>query len=181
MKAFCFALFILLISSNLVAAQPGRTGVGLRGAIDGLGITAKYFLDRGFALEGQLNVGGLRAIDGQSIYTCVLIEYHLQLPAPAFRLYFGGGLHGGWWASRPESDFVDEAILGLDGIGGVEYMFSKVPLGVSGDLRPSINYIREVEFLPHNVIGISLRYYFGSNKVKPYQFPMRVRRRFQKS
>jgi hypothetical protein len=112
-------------------------------------------------------MGGLRAIDGQSIYAVSLIEYHLQLPIPSLRIFFGGGLHAGWWASRPNSDYIDEGILGLDGIGGLEYLFERVPLGISGDIRPSINYIQEVEFLPHNIIGVSIRYYFGSGKVKP--------------
>jgi hypothetical protein len=52
-------------------------------------------------------------------------------------------------------------------------------LGISGDLRPSINYVKEVEFLPHNLVGVSLRYYFGSNRVKPFVYPWRVRRRFK--
>jgi hypothetical protein len=180
MKAFCLAVAITLLGLHHAAAQPGRTGIGLRGSIDGTGMTAKYFFDRAFALEAQVNVGGLRAIDGQSYYSCILIEYHLQLPVPSFRIFFGGGLHAGWWASRPESDYVDEGILGLDGIGGIEYLFARLPMGISGDLRPSINYLQEVEFLPHNVIGISLRYYFGSNKAKPFEYPRQIRRRFQK-
>jgi hypothetical protein len=180
MKPLCLALFLLCLAT-ILKAQPGRVGLGVRGALDGTGITAKYFMKSGFALEGQINVGGLRAIDGQSVYAVSLIEYHLQLPIPAFRLFFGGGIHAGRWASRPNTDYIDEGIFGLDGIGGLEYLFTNVPLGISGDIRPSINYIQEVEFLPHNIIGVSLRYYFGSNKVKPFEYPIGVRKRFSKS
>jgi hypothetical protein len=179
MKAHFFALLISIIVFLPALAQPGRTGIGLRGSIDGAGMTAKYFLDRGFAIEGQLNAGGLRAFDGQSLYTCVMMEYHLQLPFPAFRLYFGGGLHAGIWTNRKEQLYKDEGIFGLDGVGGIEYMFSRVPIGLSGDLRPSINYVQEVEFLPHNIVGVSLRYYFGSNKIQPFEYPWRVRRKFK--
>lgn len=165
----------------VLKAQPGRIGLGLRGSLDGTGITGKYFMKHGFALEGQVNLGGLRAIDGQSVYAVSLIEYHLQLPIPSFRIYFGGGLHAGWWSSRPNSNYMDEGIFGLDGIGGLEYLFIGTPLSISGDLRPSINYVQEVEFLPHNVIGVSIRYYFGSDKVKPFEYPWHVRRRFSKN
>jgi hypothetical protein len=150
----------------------------MRGSLDGTGINAKYFLKHGFAFEAQINAGGLRAIDGQSIYAVSLIEYHLQLPIPSLRIFFGGGLHAGWWASRPESDYIDEGIFGLDGVGGLEYLFASNSFGISGDIRPSINYIQEVEFLPHNVIGIAVRYYFGSNKVKPFEYPNRIRKKY---
>lgn len=178
MKALFFVLMALL-AWQTVDAQPGRKGTGVRASIDGAGLTAKYFLNDGFAIEAQVNVGGIRALDGRSFYTCVLMQYHIELPLPAFRLYFGGGLHGGVWTDRPEATYRDEAIFGLDGIGGIEYIFTSTPIGISGDLRPSINYIQEVEFMPHNVIGVSVRYYFGSNKVKPFEYPWRIRRRFQ--
>lgn len=178
MRACYLALLILLHICPEGAAQPGRTGIGLRTSIDGIGITGKYFLDRAFAIEAQANVGGLWAFDGQSEYVGAFIQYHVPLPLPAFRVFFGGGVHAGYWGDRKDAIYEDEGIFGLSGIGGVEYLFSKVPVGVSGDIRLSINYLQEVEFMPHNLIGIAVRYYFGSNKVKPFEYPWRVRRRF---
>ncbi len=171
-------LFIWCLVSQ-AHAQPGRIAIGTRGSLDGAGVNGKYFFRNGFALEGQLNAGGIRLLNGHSAYGVALIEYHLQLPLPAFRLYFGGGVHGGVWNGRDETPFPEEVMAGLSGIAGFEYIFRRFPMGISGDLRPSINYVREVEFFPHNLIGISLRYYFGSNKVKPFEYPPRVRSRFK--
>jgi len=179
MKACCLALTLFIWGSSALQAQPGRAGFGIRGTIDGAGFTTKYFLNKGVAIEGQLNVGGQRALNGRSIYSCALIEYHLALPFPDARLYFGGGLHAGWWASRPDAKYEDEIMAGLSGIGGVEFLLRHVPLGFSGDLRPSINYVQEVEFLTHNLVGVSVRYYFGSDKVKPFVYPWRIRRKFR--
>jgi hypothetical protein len=178
MRAVCFIFITLVCISTNCAAQPGRTGLGMRGSIDGVGITAKYFLDRAFAIEVQGNYGGIRALDGQSKYLTALMEYHVPLPIPAFRVFFGGGLHAGHWTDRRDATYKDEGILGLDGIGGLEYLFTRFPIGISGDLRLSINYVQEVEFMPHNILGVGIRYYFGSNKVKPFEYPWRIRRRF---
>lgn len=160
-------------------AQPGRTGLGIRSSLDGAGFTAIHFLTNSYAIEGQLNVGGQRALRGQSTYSCLLLEYHLDLPMPYVRIYFGGGLQGGNWVHRQDEEYEDEVMLGLCGIGGVEFWLRRVPLSISGDLRPGINYVQEVEFFPHNLVGISLRYYFGSNRVKPFIYPWRVRRKFK--
>lgn len=179
MKAFYVVLLSILACGGTAIAQPGRIGLGLRGSIDGGGISGKYFLDRGFALEGQLNFGGIRAFEGRSMYGCALIEYHLQLPFPAYRVFFGGGLHAGEWWDRPsETPYEDEFVAGLDGTSGIEYIFNKVPLSISGDVRISLNYLRQVEFMPHNLVGFSLRYYLGSNKAKPFVYPLRIRRKF---
>ena len=101
------------------------------------------------------------------------------MPLPAFRLYFGGGIHGGVWNGRDDTRFPDEAMAGLSGIAGFEYLFQRFPMGIAGDLRPSLNYIEEVEFFPHNLIGISFRYYFSSNKVKPFEYPLPTRSSFE--
>ncbi len=169
----------MLIASHAlpVCAQPGRTGIGTRGSLDGFGLTAKYFVDRNFAFEGQLNAGGVRLLNGHSFYFVALIEYHLLLPVTSFRLYFGGGAQAGYWSGRDETPFPDESMAGLSGIGGLEYLFRRFPISIFGDVRPSLNYVQEVEFMPHNIVGVALRYYFGSNKAKPFEYPMRVHSR----
>lgn len=179
MKSLLLLGGMLLFATPLIA-QPGRTGIGTRASFDGGGVTVKYFLARNFALEGQLNAGGLKLLNGRSYYGVALIEYHLPLPVTFLRLFFGGGVHGGKWTGRDEENGrPNETMLGLSGTGGFEYMFQRFPAGISADIRVSINYLEEVEFLPHNAAGISLRYYFGSNKVKPFVYPARIRRRFR--
>jgi len=37
-----------------------------------------------------------------------------------------------------------------------------VPL--SGELKPALNNLQEVEFFPRNLLGTTFRYYFGSRK-----------------
>lgn len=88
-----------------------------------------------------------------------MIQYHLPLPVPAFRIFFGGGVHAGIWTGRENTAIPNEAIAGLSGVGGIEYLFPGNRLGISADFRPSLNYVQEVEFLSHNNAGFAIRYY----------------------
>ncbi len=154
-----------LMISAPASAQPGRTGLGLRLSPDGAGFTGKFFVDRNLAIEAQLNAGGAFAGDGQSVTAVGLLEYHIPLPDPSWRVFFGGGAHMGTWDHRYKAyegrhDQHDrEFIAGIDGVGGVEYLFKKIPLGLSADFKPAINLASEVDFFPHNMFGISARIY----------------------
>jgi hypothetical protein len=158
------------------AAQPSRVAAGFRATPDGFGATGKFFIDRNFAVDAQLNAGGIVGLDGQSVTAVGLFEYHIPLPNPSWRIFFGGGAHVGSWTGRNGLGHKDEAILGLDGIGGVEYVFSHIPLGLSGDFKPALNFVQEVEFFPHNMVGVAARYYFGNGHVRPAAPPPPARR-----
>jgi hypothetical protein len=170
-------ILIVLFTAFAAAGQSGRLGIGARVSTDGIGITGKYFLDRSFAIEVQLNAGGLVLREGESVSAAGLIQYHLSLPQPQFRIFFGGGLHAGRWSGREAGGHPNEFILGLDGIGGIEYNFRRLPLGIGGGLKLALNYVQEVEFFPHNMIGVTARYYLGSNRIKPAAMPGRRKRR----
>lgn len=146
-------------------AQSTRTGAGLRLTPDGGGGTIKHFLDPALALEAQLNAGGLMGLEGESFTAVGLLEYHIPLPDPSWRLFFGGGAHIGVWNNRNHYD-PDEFIFGVDGIGGVEYVFRNFPLGLTGDFKPAINFVTDVDFFPHNIFGIGARFYFGPGAIR---------------
>lgn len=170
MKKITLLLTGLLISAVSAFAQKGDAAIGLRLSPDGMGFTAKYFVDRNIAFEGQLNAGGIMGLQGESFNAVGLLEYHIPLPDPSWRLFFGGGAHVGVWdkydndyyfEGRRRRDNDNEFILGIDGIGGVEYIFKRAPIGLSADIKPSINILSDVDFFSHNMLGLSARYYFG--------------------
>lgn len=161
------SLLITSMTANQAFAQRGDIGLGARLTPDGGGFTGKFFLTKDVAIEAQLNAGGIFAFEGESINAVGLVEYHISLPDPQWRLFFGGGMHiGSWdrgrrWDSKKDRWEDDQFIFGIDGIGGVEYRFRKFPLGVSGDFKPAINFVSDVDFFPHNIVGASARWYFG--------------------
>lgn len=170
MKKVLFSLGLVIAGLSAAfnaSAKGGSVGLGLRATPDGGGFVAKLFMDKHFAFEGQLNAGGLTGGYGGSSFNAVgLITYHIILPDPSWRIFMGGGIHGGVWdrgwryVSR-EGRYMDDnrAIFGIDAIGGVEYVFKKIPLGLSADIKPAINFVSEPEFFNHNMVGLSARFY----------------------
>ncbi|HRO42804.1 MAG TPA: hypothetical protein PL009_08210 [Flavipsychrobacter sp.] len=158
-------LILTLIFSQNANAQGGRAGLGIRLSPDGAGFTGKFFVDRNLAFEAQLNAGGVFGGEGQSVNAVGLLQYHIPLPDPSWRIFFGGGAHIGAWdrdkrdreGRRGDKD--NEFIFGIDGVGGLEYVFKKIPLGLSADFKPAINLVSDVDFFPHNMFGVSARLY----------------------
>lgn len=157
---------LMLLGSLSVSAQRGAVGLGLRASPDGAGFTAKFLVAPAWAIEAQANAGGLAGLEGESFHMVGLLQYHVPLPNDDWRIFFGGGFHFGVWDRPPHR--VDhqwhrdeEAIFGIDGIVGVEYIFPRFPLGLSGDFKPAMNFVEDVDFFPHNMVGVSARWYFG--------------------
>ncbi len=168
---------------NLVAIIPshaqmsGPVGLGVRATPDGGGFTAKFALDRYMSIEAMVNGsgGGFRNDDGPSFTVVGLFEYNIILPDPSWRIFLGPGLHFGAWNRYYNTDRYDnrvnQAIFGLDAIGGVEYIFKHIPLGLSADVKPAINLASDVAFFPNNGFGLSARYYIGHKMPQPRRMP----------
>ncbi|HXS37352.1 MAG TPA: hypothetical protein VN721_11675 [Flavipsychrobacter sp.] len=164
-KVFSFLFIVLMIfcfSPSVFAQGRGDIALGLRFTPDGGGFTGKFFLDQNFAIEAQLNAGGL--FDGTSVSAVGLIEYNIVLPQPEWRIFFGGGIHFGVWDRYDDNS--NQGIFGIDGIGGVSYTFKKVPIELSADFKPAINFVSDVAFFPHNIIGVAGRFYIPHAKRK---------------
>lgn len=160
---------IALLTTTTTQAQTGNAGIGVRATPDGAGFTGKFMLADHLAFEGQLNVGGVYNLPGESFTAVALLEGVIVLPDPSWRIFFGGGLHGGvwdngrWYNDRTDAWVGDrpEPLFGIDGIGGAEYVFKNIPLGLSADIKPAVNFTsRGPEFFDHNMFGFSARYYF---------------------
>ncbi|MBL7684211.1 MAG: hypothetical protein JNK00_12700 [Flavipsychrobacter sp.] len=159
---------VCALNGQIASAKGGKAGLGLRATPDGGGFTAKLFFDKYLAFEGQLNAGGINGGWGGPSFNAVgLLTYHIILPDPSWRIFMGGGVHAGVWDRgwryvSSEGRYMDDnrGILGVDGIGGVEYVFKKIPLGLSADIKPAINFLSEAEFFSHNMVGLSARFYF---------------------
>lgn len=170
MRTFAAAFLILCAFGTAKAQMVSPVGLGIRLNPDGAGFTGKFFLDRNWAIEGQLNAsgGGYIANDGPSMTVVGLAEYHIILPDPSWRIFIGPGIHFGSW-DRYNDGYYDgrryntdvQGIFGIDGILGVEYVFKSVPIGLSADFKPAVNFVSDAAFFPNNFFGVSGRYYLG--------------------
>lgn len=152
-------LVILLSFCSLplfLNAQNYETALGVRaGAFNG--ITAKHFVNGSHAVEGILSLrwGGFN-ITG-------LYEVHDDaFDAPGLQWYYGFGAHLGFWNS-PRAWWADEnnnyVVVGVDGIIGLEYTFSEIPVNISLDWKPALNLIGYSGFWGDGG-GLSIRYVF---------------------
>lgn len=151
-------LFLIAFTGMSMAsnAQDYVNSVGLRGGLS-YGVTGKHFLSTTDAIEGIFasRWGGFN-ITG-------LYERH----AGAFdvdRLYFfyGGGAHIGFWDGTTNPWFSDNqtyTVIGIDGIIGLEYVFSEIPFNVSLDYKPGFNIVGYTGFWGDEM-ALSFRFIF---------------------
>ena len=146
-------LIALLFISNLSKAQLYKSALGIRlGPTNG--ITFKSFTQKNAAIEV---IGTFRY---QGIGLTGLYEVHGRaFNSRDFNWFIGGGGHVYVWGNdRP--NFLDKeqrAVLGLDGILGLEAKLRGIPLAISLDWKPTINIINYGGFWGDEV-ALSLRY-----------------------
>lgn len=147
-------LFAVMLSFGVSHAQEYNTGVGLRGGFAS-GVTLKHFISRTDALEGIL----------ATHYRGLLITGLYQKHTPAFDVmglnwFYGGGAHLGVYNGRYRRDWFENdgshAVVGLDGIVGIEYKIQEIPISISVDLKPAFNLIGHTGFAMD--FAVSLRY-----------------------
>jgi hypothetical protein len=133
-----FVLGICLIA--LGQAQDYNTGIGLRGGFAN-GLTIKHFIGSKTAIEGII------ATRWRGLELTGLIEVHnVAFNAERLKWYYGFGGHVGFWDGRytytkwgvRENTYT---VIGLDGILGLEYSFSELPLNIGIDWKPAINLV----------------------------------------
>jgi hypothetical protein len=121
------SLGLLLALSRPVAAQKYITAAGVRLGGGNYGITVQQLVAPRVTIEGIAGLG-TRAYSGT-----VLGEYHFGILGPSLNYYFGAGGHLGH--NKDTGGF-----SGLDGIVGIEYKVAFLPLALSFDFKPSLEF-----------------------------------------
>lgn len=130
-----------------------NTGIGLRFGGWETGLTVKHFVKDGAAIEGIFSSGwhyrgtritGLyewqKSISGANgLYWFVGVGAHVGFYNE--RYWYKGDCKDGRYEYRGEWYNCDgtRAVIGLDGIIGLEYKFQEIPFTIGVDLKPSID------------------------------------------
>ena len=120
-------LGLLLGLSRPAAAQKYITAAGVRLGGGNYGLTVQQLVARRVTIEG---LAGLREREYSGT---VLAEYHFGILGPSLNYYFGAGGHLGH--NKDTGGF-----RGLDGLVGVEYKVAFLPLALSFDFKPSLEF-----------------------------------------
>ncbi|MGE4586075.1 MAG: hypothetical protein AB7D05_01900, partial [Mangrovibacterium sp.] len=158
MKKIMLAMALVIAVGFQGKAQDYDTGIGLRaGSFSGL--TVKHFLSQSHAVEGILS-SRWEGIDLAGLY-----EYHQPaFNTPGLNWYCGVGAHIGFWdGDHSHWDYDDDnrAILGINGIIGIEYNFAEAPINLSIDWMPVLNITdKDGDDFWADGIALSIRYIF---------------------
>ncbi len=138
MKKLFFVSLLLVLFVTPSQAQDYKTSLGIRAGLP-VGVTVKHFLNDTYALEGIF-----ASRWGGFVVTGLYEVERWTGNYPALNWYWGGGAHLGTWAQgyNPNVNATyTGAVIGIDGVIGLEYTFDELPLNLSLDLLPSINLI----------------------------------------
>jgi len=155
----CCIPLLLLLPLSASAASPvrggGHMGVGLGGGLGVSGVSGKYYLADGHAV--QAIVGGWTSSAGGGF--AVGADYLLEMPILTSEDPFDIGWNLGAGASVGAGDLFDFAAV--SGIVGVEFNFTPVPIDLVFEYRPGMFLSPVVEVDP---VGFSahVRYYFNA-------------------
>ncbi len=156
MKRIVITCLIVFCLVSISYAQDYNTGVGLRAGFYS-GLTVKHFIGTKSAFEGIL------ATRWRGFEITGLLEIHNQaFDAERLKWYFGFGGHIGFWNGdyakwgTPGSKYT---VLGIDGILGLEYSFTEIPVNISLDWKPTINIVGYSGFWADGG-ALSIRYIF---------------------
>ncbi|MGP1363568.1 MAG: hypothetical protein ACTTKZ_07780 [Bacteroides sp.] len=143
-KLFVIVAFTLLLEFCSLQRAHAQfhydLGLGLKVGSPWASATLKYFMNNASALEGLVHLGNF------GVGVTALYEHHFMIGGvPGLRWYLGGGAHLAFqlnsYGYNPFTGIPTTGVyIGLDGVGGVEYKFEKLPLALGLDIGPLINF-----------------------------------------
>lgn len=136
-----------------------KTALGIRlsssQAIVNNSVSVKHFLNDRTAIEALLSFGDPLALGA-------LLEIHKPVGTSGVNWFYGGGAYLGFVKSfdvnkqRNETD----VNFGAQGVLGLDYKFVNIPLNLSLDWKPELNFITDINFEPA-AIGFTARFTLG--------------------
>jgi hypothetical protein len=151
----------LMLCQQKANAQSYKSALGLKFGGYENGISGKYFLNEGTALEGVL---GIR---NHGLVLTGLYELHqTAFNVPELKFYYGAGAHlgavgkGRYQRYGSDDEFYDSGsiLLGADGVVGLEYLIPESPIAISLDLNPRLELARGPFF--DLAPGLGIKYTF---------------------
>ena len=143
---------------GLAGAQDYKTGIGIRAGYPA-GLTLKHFFSRNAAFEGLLSTRW-RGFEITGLYEINKQAFDVK----RLNWYYGFGAHVGFWNGKYTYSYwgttgSQYTVVGIDGILGLEYNFSEIPVNLGVDWKPAFNIIGYTGFWADGV-ALSLRYIF---------------------
>lgn len=161
MKKILSVVLVLSVAAAMhtAQAQDYKTALGVRlsssNAKQNNSVSFKQFISDKAAIEALFTFGDPLALGA-------LLEFHKPLSASGMTWFYGGGgyisfdkkLNNNTGKETTEPNFGAQGVIGLD------YKFSGIPLNLSLDWKPELNLVSDINFEPA-AIGFTARFTFG--------------------
>lgn len=144
---------------NTAFAQDYKTALGVRlssaAAMVNNSVSIKHFITEKTAIEGLLSFGDPLSIGA-------LVEFYKPLAASGLTYFYGGGGYIGFvkTLNTTTQKTNTDPNFGAQGVIGLDYKFTNVPLNISLDWKPELNIVTDINFEPA-AIGFTARFTFG--------------------
>jgi hypothetical protein len=91
-----------------------------------------------------------------------LVEFHKPLAAAGLTYFYGAGGYLAFVKTYNPTKQKNETDpnIGAQGVIGLDYKFSNIPLNLSLDWKPELNIVTDINFEPA-AIGFTARFTFG--------------------
>lgn len=128
-----------------------QTALGVK-IWDGGGITLKHFINSSRAVEG------IGYFYKRGVRLTGLYEVHYNIGSVSgLKWYVGPGAHIGFYNDKYYRE--NKAVLGVDGVLGLDYKFDAAPINLSLDWQPSFEFASDFGF-NGGWGGLGIRYTF---------------------
>lgn len=144
-------IFVLMFAT--IASAANNIGAGFILG-DPSGLTAKIFMGKSDAID----IGIGEAADDLYIYADYLRHFLGVFPINELVFYLGVGAGFHDWEKDRKNDHEEENRIDVRIPVGLEYTFTKVPVGIFIELVPALRIIPDVDFDIRG--GLGARYYF---------------------
>lgn len=145
--AMVFCLISNAFSQETYPGQEKKQRLGIRissqDAVVNHSISYKYFFSPSIAGEALFSFSDPAALG-------ILVEKHNYIGRTGVSWFWGGGPYFGFGGGRR---------FGIQGIGGIDFLFPILPINLSVDWKPELNFTRQFSFEPA-AIGVSARFAF---------------------
>jgi hypothetical protein len=161
MKKILFASLLVAfsVSVNNLSAQEYKTALGVRlssaAPMVNNSISLKQFINSKVAIEGLFSFGDPLALGA-------MVEFHKPLSSAGLSYFYGGGGYIGFVKNtNPTTQKAStDPNFGAQGVVGLDYKFSNIPLNLSLDWKPELNIVSDINFEPA-AIGFTARFTLG--------------------
>ena len=157
-SAFLLTLTSLLLwSSSAMAGAPirqgGNFGIGVGGGYGVTGLSMKYFMTPGTAVQSTIGIHTGYRFDyiGATFDYLIEIPEFVQSDVVNIGPSIGPGVALGLWDNG--------LAVGVSGVGGIEFMLNPVPLDFVLEWRPTVHVVPDVNLDLVRFTG-HIRFYF---------------------